>query len=163
MPEPINPDADAQRPPQGETPPRRTPPRAQSSTNGKGKAKPVEQERQPVRRRTAQDNAAREALVGIYTMGGAALAASAVAREDHPLAAAGMNVIGNAERVADAWMDLADRNPRIRAMLHKLSEGSAIGTLVGLHVSMAMPVLAAKGLVPPQVAIMFGAAEDPTN
>lgn len=54
-----------------------------------------------------------------------------------------------AEKLADAWMDLADRNPKVKSVLKKFSEGAAASELIVLHVTLAMPFLPAIGALLP--------------
>lgn len=46
-----------------------------------------------------------------------------------------------ADRLVDAWMTLADRNPRVKTILVKFTEGGAAAEVVALHVGLLMPFL----------------------
>lgn len=46
-----------------------------------------------------------------------------------------------AEKIADAWMTAADRNPRIKTALRRFTEGGAIAEVAALHISLLLPFL----------------------
>ena len=46
-----------------------------------------------------------------------------------------------AEKVTDAWMTCADRNPKVKAALRRFTEGGAFAELIALHVSLLIPFL----------------------
>jgi hypothetical protein len=56
---------------------------------------------------------------------------------------------------------VADKNPKVKSALRKFTEGSAFAGLVGVHVAMAAPVLASRGILPPHLAAILSA--DPEN
>lgn len=46
-----------------------------------------------------------------------------------------------ADKLTDAWMTLADRNPRVKTALKKFAEGGAVAELAAMHFSMLLPFL----------------------
>jgi hypothetical protein len=104
------------------------------------------------RRRVGSDRKLRDALTNTYQTVGTVVAGIGHSHEDAPLTAFGVNVANHAEDAADAWMELADQNPGVKAALARFAEGSAVANLIGVHVSMAFPLLVARGLVPGFVA-----------
>jgi len=51
------------------------------------------------------------------------------------------NVRTGADRIADAWMTYADRSPRVKDLLRKVTEGGAAAELVMLHATLIYPFL----------------------
>lgn len=49
---------------------------------------------------------------------------------------------------ADAWIELAERDKRVAAFLKRITTGSAWGGVIMAHLSMVLPILARKGIVP---------------
>ena len=137
-----------ERPPRGETPPKREP-----------KAKPKAAAAEPTpKRRTPTDRKLAAELTSTYQGIGLAVSGIGVARSDTGLMGTGAAMVNNAEHASEAWLDLADQNPRVKAALVKFTEASAIGSLVAVHLSMAVPLLASRGVIPDQfVAAMSGA------
>lgn len=76
------------------------------------------------------------------------------AKNDDGLKGVGLKCVNNADRAADAWIELAAENPKIKAMLLRFTETSKVGVLVGIHVAMFVPLLADRGIVPPEAALM---------
>lgn len=46
-----------------------------------------------------------------------------------------------AEKIADAWMTAADRNPKVKQYLRKVTEGGAFAEVLALHVTLLIPFL----------------------
>lgn len=46
-----------------------------------------------------------------------------------------------ADKITDAWMTLADRNPRVKATLVKFTEGGAAAEVIVLHATLLYPFL----------------------
>jgi hypothetical protein len=101
------------------------------------------------------DRKLHEALTRMYTSVGIGMQGVAMMRGDGGLAIAAVNITSVASDTADAWMELAQQNPRVRATLEGLVQGSAVATLAACHVSMVVPVLASRGVVPGELANMF--------
>lgn len=104
------------------------------------------------RRRSPSDRKLREALTNTYQTIGTVVAGIGNNSDDPALLAFGVNVANKADDAADAWMELADQNPGVKAALARFAEGSAVANLIGVHVSMAFPLLVARGLIPGFVA-----------
>jgi len=58
----------------------------------------------------------------------------------------GIDLQEQSERLASAWMTLADRNPKVKANLKKFIEAGAAAELVGLHTALLLPFL--PGILP---------------
>lgn len=46
-----------------------------------------------------------------------------------------------ADKIADAWMTAADRNPRIKQALKRVTEGGALAEVAALHMTLLLPFL----------------------
>lgn len=150
------------KPPRGEKPPRAK--RAADASGGgtgasarRGGSSSTPAAAAPPRKApTGQDAKLHAALVQMYA--GVGIGVQGIAMMgggDVGLAVSGANILSMAESTADAWIELAQQNPKVRATLEGLVTGSAVATLVGCHASMVVPVLASRGVVPGQVANMF--------
>lgn len=153
MPEPIDLDKarQAQRPPKGETPPK-APPRSSSRTKKSqtsGESKP--------KTRTPSDRKLAEAVAGLYQVGGSLALGIGLRLEDQGIAASGVKTVEMAEPIAEAWLDLADKNPKVKNALLKMTEVSSLGVLVGMHVTMLVPLLVDRGIVPDTIAAAMSA------
>lgn len=51
-------------------------------------------------------------------------------------------------QIADAWIDLAQKDPKVLKLLEKLTTGSAWGGVVMAHAPLIIPILAKYGIVP---------------
>jgi hypothetical protein len=60
------------------------------------------------------------------------------------------------EACADAWVILARRDARVKALLKRLTTGSAWGALVMAHLPIVLPLLMRKGILPG--GALFGGA-----
>jgi hypothetical protein len=65
----------------------------------------------------------------------------------------GTSIIHNGEDAADAWVELAAKNPRVRKALEDLTAASVWGAVVAVHVRMLMPAIA------PVLGVQKSAAE----
>jgi hypothetical protein len=117
----------------------------------------------PRRGRATIDDKLRESLVDTYQMLGLALITIAMPGEDQGLAATGVMVTERADAAADAWLDVADKNPKVKSALRKFTEGSAFAGLFAIHLSMVAPVLASRGILPPQLAAMLSSHPAPAQ
>lgn len=88
-------------------------------------------------------------------MVGMGVHAVAQARGDVNMVAAGVNITSQANGTADAWLELSQQNPQVKRMLQGFVQGSAVANLVGAHVAMIAPIVASRGIIPPQVGLMF--------
>lgn len=52
------------------------------------------------------------------------------------------------DRAVQAWMEVADQNPRVKKALIRAMEGTAIATLVGVHLSMVLQAGLLPGVSP---------------
>lgn len=137
-----------------ERPPREEP-RPRTRTRAAGKDKPP-----APRRPTPKESKLAESLTGTYAMTGGLLIGVGMARDDTGIVATGNAMVTNAEVAAEAWLDVARANPKVMAALVKFSEGSAVAGLISVHLSMAFPFLADRGIVP---AALAGNAAANTN
>lgn len=112
-----------------------------------------EPEAEKPRRKSPQEKRLREALAGTYASVG--MMAQAVGtgqmmarglQEPPPALRIGMVLMDSdtIDGCVDAWLDLADQNPRVRKALIKAMEGTAIAGLIGVHVAIALKA----GLLP---------------
>lgn len=46
-----------------------------------------------------------------------------------------------ADKITDAWMTLADRNPRVKDALKRFTEGGAFAEVAVLHIGLVYPFL----------------------
>lgn len=102
--------------------------------------------------RRGQDRKVQESLAASYQMFGGVLTSAGMVRSDNGLVQTGVVVIERSEMLAEAWMDLADTNPAIKVALRRFTEGSAVGGLILLHLTCAMPLLVDRGVIPPTAA-----------
>lgn len=134
----------ARRPAKGETPPKAT----DDST----------QELPPItpKRRSGNDKKLADALTkGYQTIGIAAMGIGA-RKGDNGIAGTGLAMVESAEAAADAWMELADKNPKVKIALQRITEVTAVGVLAGIHVGIMFPLLVDRGVVPPTIVSMMG-------
>lgn len=117
------------------------------------------------RQRPTVDDKLRESLKGTYEMAGVlvmgiGLRPRKIGEEIHApgdpgLVATGEAIVTRADAAVEAWLDLADKNPKVKTALRRFTEGSAFAGLIGVHVAMAAPVLASRGILPPQLAVIL--------
>ena len=74
---------------------------------------------------------------------------------DGGVAGTGMAMTERAGDAADAWMDLARKNTKVRATLERITEAGSFGGLIAVHLIIAMPLLASREMVPPFIAHAF--------
>lgn len=101
------------------------------------------------------DDQLRESLTTNYQMVGMLVIGIGMPREDPGLIGMGTQMVNRSDAVADAWLELAEKNPKVKAALRRFSEGSAAATLIGVHLSMAAPLLASRGIVPEGLAALL--------
>lgn len=98
--------------------------------------------------RTPADRKLSASIAEMYIMLGMVVGGLGDVKQDVGLATTGQALAINSEAIAETWMDLAERNAKVKATLKSLTEVSAVGALVGIHVTCAMPLLASRGVVP---------------
>lgn len=77
---------------------------------------------------------------------------------------AGTVIAQKADTLAGSWIDLAERDPRVRAAIKRLLQGSAWSGVVFAHVGVFLPIAAVTGILPEPVAqkVFLGlAVQDP--
>lgn len=111
------------------------------------------------RKRIGADRRLVEALTGTYLSAGMAcqgLGALQTIRspvpptEPVPLMRLGLVLTDEitVSQAVDAWMEVADQNPKVKRMLIRAMEGTAIATLIGVHLSIVMRAGLLPGVVP---------------
>ena len=115
-------------------------------------------------KRTPADKKLAASIAGTYQAIGMGIIGIGMARNDGGLAGTGTATVNNAEQIAEAWLDLADKNPSVKKALKKFTEISATGTLVGLHITLLIPLLIDRQVIPEPMADMaMGFAAGATN
>lgn len=137
----------------GETPPRTTPPKPRA----KPKTTASKATADDATRRTPADRKLASSVAEMYTMMGMVIAGIGEVKQDPGVHGTGVALMSQGEAIAETWMDLADKNPKVKNALKTFTEVSAVGAVVGIHVTCAMPLLASRGVVP---AFMMGAATE---
>lgn len=122
------------------------------------KAKPAAEPITADKKRTPADKKLGAELASAYQGIGLAVIGIGISREDNGVRDTGVSMVNHAEQAAEAWLDLADQNPAVKRALKKFTEASAIGSLVVVHLSMAAPLLADRGVIPAPLAAMANAS-----
>lgn len=135
------PGTNGDRPAAEETAPKRTAPRRTSSKD-KDSTTP------PKAKPTTKDAKLQESITDLYAQGGLILAGVGMAREDVGIQSVGIGMANGSQAIGEAWMDLADKNPKVKAALVKFTEVSSVGVLVSLHVAIVLPFMADRGMIP---------------
>lgn len=94
----------------------------------------------------------KEELESNYQMIGTVLG---VAAKTQFQSMAAQNFIESSGAAADAWVDVAEKNPKIKAALLKFTSGTAMAQVVSVHVTMLLPVLSGYGVVPENAGAMI--------
>ena len=97
-----------------------------------------------------------EAVESSYQMVG--MVAGMAARDEFQRAAA-VHIINQSGVAADAWIDLAEKNPKVKAALQKFVSGTASAQLLTIHLTMFAPLLASHGVIPKNLGVMILGAE----
>jgi hypothetical protein len=97
---------------------------------------------------TAAERTLKESILELYT------GAQMLAYMTDPPTAEVLKV--QKEACADAWVMLARRDARVRALLRKLTTGSAWGAVFMAHMPIVLPLLMRKGILPG--GALFGGA-----
>lgn len=75
----------------------------------------------------------------------------------HPAAqAVGLSIGRQAGELGQAWAELADKNPKVKAALESLGRTSAVAMVVAAHVPIVVTALAVTGSLPPELAAVMG-------
>jgi hypothetical protein len=109
----------------------------------------------PGPRITGDDAKLHASLTRLYSMIGVGVTGVGNAKGDIGLSTAGVNILATAGDTADAWIELAQQNDRVRQALNGLVAGGAAANLAACHLAIVAPILAARGAIPPQVGAMF--------
>lgn len=89
--------------------------------------------------------------MGYQTMGMGMIALS-FQLEDRGLNGVGNRMTTMADSTAAAWVELGRKNPTVKAYLKKITEVSAAGTVIGIHLTMFIPLLVNRGVLPANLA-----------
>lgn len=111
------------------------------------------------RRRNRDDTLILESLTGMYGMVGAGVAGIGQIQGNAGLVAAGVNVTLQGETLAQQWLDLGEQVPAVRSALEGMLKGGAVSVVIMGNAGVAIPVLAALGIIPAPVGNMFLAPE----
>lgn len=65
---------------------------------------------------------------------------------------AGTLVHHRAGELAEAWIDLAERDARVKKTLERLLEATGWGGIVAIHAAIIIPVIANRGMLPDGIA-----------
>lgn len=96
-----------------------------------------------------------ESTSQLCTAVGTGLVSAGTIRNDPKLTFDGAVFIANAPKVGEAFHDLAERNPQIKAMLEKAFTAGAWGSMFAAIGGIAIPIAANHKLIPPMVAAPF--------
>ena len=99
-------------------------------------------------RRSPQDRKLQEAISGTYQLASMSLMAVGYRLGDNGVAGSAVAMAEQSDALAELWMDLADRNPKIKAALRRFTEASAASALVAAHVPIVAPLLIDRGILP---------------
>lgn len=112
----------------------------------------------PPKKRTPADKKLASSIASTYQGIGLMVTAAGMSRGDGGVAGTGTAIVEQAEAAAEAWLVLADQNPKVKAALRKFTEGSAFAGLVAVHIPVVMPLLASRGVIPVSFAEGMAAA-----
>lgn len=100
------------------------------------------------KRRSPADTKLQTSIAEMYQVLGLAVNGLGGAAQDDGMQGTGVALVMQSEGIASAWMDLAEKNPKVKKILQNLTEVSAVGAVVGIHVTCAMPFLQSRGILP---------------
>lgn len=89
--------------------------------------------------------------MGYQTMGMGMVALS-FQLNDRGINGVGDRMVTMADSTAAAWVELGRKNPTVKAYLKKITEVSAAGTVIGIHLTMFIPLLVNRGVLPANLA-----------
>lgn len=93
-------------------------------------------------KRTPADRKLATSLSSTYQAVGVSICTVGIHRGgDARFLTSGQSFIEKADELAEAWMQLADQNPKVKAALRKFTETSAMAGLVGMHFACMAPFL----------------------
>lgn len=113
-------------------------------------------EEAPTKRKlSATDKKLADDLTQIYVAVGLSINGIGSLKEDAGIALTGQRFVEKAESLSQNWLELANTNPAVKAALKKITQGSALGSLIVGHAVCVLPFVADRGIIPPQVAMAF--------
>lgn len=140
---------------------RKRPPRKETTPNADAASKgstgnpetPDLETPTPVKR-TPADRKLAASVAGTYQAIGMGMIGIGMRIEDAGLVGTGTATVNGSEQIAEAWLDLADKNPQVKKALKKFTEVSAAGTLIGLHITLLIPILIDRKVIPEPFGMM---------
>lgn len=128
------------RAPKGESPPKappNTPPKAPTADASLTPAPLTPDERKLA-----------TSIATTYQMVGGAVVGLGFQFKDPGLQGTGIRVMEMSQETALAWVALSRKNATVKAWLKRITEASAAGAVVSMHVTMLIPLLASRGVLP---------------
>ena len=110
----------------------------------------------PRKKSTTRNDRLRDDLSQMYSMFGIGVAGLGAGIGDNGIAGVGMAMLSTADDAADAWMELAERNPKVRERLEQLTSASALGGIIAVHFTMLTPLLVDRKVFPSAMAAGLG-------
>lgn len=104
--------------------------------------------------RSPSDRKLEASINTVYEGLGMGVTAIGLQLGDNGIMGTGIKVTESSGMVASAWMDVAEQNKKVKDALVKFTEASRVGTLIGCHLAMMLPILVDRGVVPGAVAAM---------
>jgi hypothetical protein len=132
--------------------PRNTPPPRGNGTSGK--------ESTTIKRSPA-DKKLQAQLSATYQTIGLAIGTVGIQLGKSNIQLSGESFATNGDAIAAEWMRVADTNPKVKEALKRITQTSALGGLVGLHLSCLFPIIIP--LLPPQLQMAFAMAGMPVD
>jgi len=133
-----------------DVPPKRGPGRPRKDAADKAPRKPRGA------RKAASVATLRKQLLANVTNAGVLISAFPPLRED------GFVIVEGAEDLVDAWVNLAETNPKVMRSLQLMCAGSAWSAAMMATASIGIPIAANHGLIPEFLAHMVTAQRDPS-
>jgi hypothetical protein len=84
----------------------------------------------------------------VYQAVGAGCIGLGLRFQDEGLQGTGAQTFEMADALSVAWIDLARKNPKVKVWLKKVTEVSSVGVLVGMHLTILVPLLSSRGILP---------------
>jgi hypothetical protein len=135
-----------------------TTPKPPPKTKGDTKAGPA-----PGTPLTPDERKLAAAIAQSYGMLGMGIVGVGLRIGDEGITGSGAVTVDMADSIAVAWIDLARKNPKVKAYLKKLTEASSVAVLVGMHVAILAPLLASRGVIPTSMAEAMQPVDATTN
>jgi hypothetical protein len=102
----------------------------------------------------------RDDIAQFYGTLGMAAVGIGIATGDAGINGTGQAIVMRADTIADAWVELAQKNLKVKKALEQITGATSMGGIIGVHVMVLIPFLADRGMVPPLVAAAFQATPD---